>query len=75
VIPAGNGYFAELLAGHDKDIDHHFGWLQCRTWISESMRDQVPTATSAVAGERLGANLLLPMPLRHLWAAPEVGAR
>ena len=47
--------------------------LQVRTWIHEDQRyeEQALVVTSKTVGERLGDNVLLPMPLRHLSCVAE----
>jgi hypothetical protein len=72
-LPAGNGGFlARLEHTRNRVNDREFGMhIQCRTWLSNDMRDQIPVATTNTFGARIGDNLLLPVPLRHLAQLPD----
>jgi hypothetical protein len=72
-LPAGNGGFlARLENTRNRVNDGEFGLhIQCRTWLSNDMRDQIPVATTNTFGARIGDNLLLPVPLRHLAQLPD----
>jgi hypothetical protein len=72
-LPAGNGGFlARLEHTRNRVNDGEFGLhIQCRTWLSKDMRDQIPVATTDTFGARIGDNLLMPVPLRHLAQLPD----
>jgi hypothetical protein len=70
-LPAGNGGFLAQLI-HTRNRDDGFRLhVQCRTWLSNDMRDQIPVAPTDTFGARMGDNLLLPVPLRHLAQLPD----
>jgi hypothetical protein len=70
-LPAGNGGFlARFRRTRNRDDGLRFH-IQCRTWLSNDMRDQIPVATTDTFGARIGDNLLMPVPLRHLAQLPD----
>jgi hypothetical protein len=69
-LPAGNGGFlAHLVRTQNRDDGRRFH-VQCRTWLSNDMRDQIPVVTTDTLGARMGDNLLMPVALRHLPQLP-----
>jgi hypothetical protein len=71
-LPAGNGGFvATFEATRDRDTGGTpMFHCQCHTWLHTLQLSEVEAAQAAASrsGAPLGDNLLLPMPLRHLWA-------
>jgi hypothetical protein len=68
LLPAGNGGFiCGTVNGLDEN-DETFTFVRARTWLNEDqLRDEQRFATiGQELGTRLGDNVLLPIPLRHL---------
>jgi hypothetical protein len=65
-LPAGNGGFLARIVRTRSRTDGVRFHIQCRTWLSCDMHDKIPAAATDTFGARMGDNLLMPVPLKHL---------
>jgi hypothetical protein len=72
-LPGGHGEFLARIARTRNRSDGLRLHIQCRTWLHQDAMHQtrVPVATTDTFGARIGDNLLMPVPLRHLAQLPD----